>query len=233
MLRRMVPGRYERPVRARKDAVRLRRTRASIRSTPKQQPAVDALGAALAEQLRGALVTTGWRHGDDTADNVLADDDGRVVAAVDWCDGRSDGFAVLDVVTFLLTSESVARGAELGAVVLDRLADDQHPDGDLLARAQCNLGGSVLPGRTLFLLAGCCTSPTICRSRRRSRPTRCGCGATSWPCARGPAQLTRHPASSPRCGTPRTGSGRAPTSPSTSLAASTPVMAARSMSPHR
>jgi hypothetical protein len=75
-----------------------------------------------------------------------------VVAVVDWCDGRPDGLAVLDVVTFLLTSEAVALGAELGAVVLDRLADDQHPDGDLLARAQRNLGGDVLPARTLIVL---------------------------------------------------------------------------------
>ncbi len=117
-----------------------------------QRAAVEALGSALAEQVRGALVATGWTHGDYTADNVLADDDGRVVAVVDWCDGRPDGLAVLDVVTFLLTSEAVARGAELGAVVLDRLADDQHPDGDLLARAQRNLGGDVLPARTLIVL---------------------------------------------------------------------------------
>jgi Ser/Thr protein kinase RdoA (MazF antagonist) len=117
-----------------------------------QRAAVEALGSALAEQVRGALVATGWTHGDYTADNVLADDDGRVVAVVDWCDGRPDGFAVLDVVTFLLTSDAVARGAELGAVVLDRLADDHHPDGDLLARAQRNLGGDMLPARTLIVL---------------------------------------------------------------------------------
>jgi hypothetical protein len=114
--------------------------------------AAKALGAALAEQVRGAVVATGWSHGDYTADNVLADADGRVVAVVDWCDGRADGFAVLDVVSFLLTSETVARGAELGTVVLDRLADDHHPDGDLLARAQRNLGGDVLPARTLIVL---------------------------------------------------------------------------------
>lgn len=117
-----------------------------------QRAAARALGAALAEQVRGALVATAWTHGDYTADNVLADDAGRVVAVVDWCDGRADGLAVLDVVTFLLTSETVARGAELGAVVLDRLADDHHPDGDLLARAQRNLGGDVLPARTLIVL---------------------------------------------------------------------------------
>jgi hypothetical protein len=114
--------------------------------------AANALGAALAERVRGAVVATGWSHGDYTADNVLADADGRVVAVVDWCDGRPDGFAVLDVVSFLLTSEAVAREAELGAVVLDRLADDHHPDGDLLARAQRNLGGDVLPARTLIVL---------------------------------------------------------------------------------
>ena len=36
--------------------------------------------------------------------------------------------------------------------MLDRLADDHHPDGDLLARAQRNLGGDVLPARTLIVL---------------------------------------------------------------------------------
>jgi O-antigen/teichoic acid export membrane protein len=117
-----------------------------------QRAAADALGVALAEQVRGALVATGWTHGDYTADNVLADDDGRVVAVVDWCDGRSDGFAVLDVVTFLLTSDAVARRTELGTVVLDRLADDRHPDADLIARAQRNLGADVLPTRTLTVL---------------------------------------------------------------------------------
>ena len=43
----------------------------------------------------------------------------------------------------------------------------------------------------------------------------------------------RRPASRPRCGTPRIGSGPAPTSASTSFAASTPDAAARSMSPVR
>jgi len=36
--------------------------------------------------------------------------------------------------------------------VLDRLADDHHPDADLIARAQRNLGADVLPARTLTVL---------------------------------------------------------------------------------
>ncbi len=117
-----------------------------------QRAAATKLAAALAERLRGVAVATAWTHGDYTADNVLADDDGRAVAVVDWCDGDPAGFAVLDVVSFLLTAEAAFGGAELGAVVLDRLADARRPEGDLLARAQRQLGGDVLDVGLLAVL---------------------------------------------------------------------------------
>jgi hypothetical protein len=111
-----------------------------------------ALDAVIAERLRGALVATAWTHGDYTADNILSDGDGRTVAIVDWCDGDPAGLAVLDVVSFLLTSDVAIGGAELGGVVLDRLADARQPDGDLLVRVQRNLGGDVLGPDLLTLL---------------------------------------------------------------------------------
>jgi O-antigen/teichoic acid export membrane protein len=112
-----------------------------------------ALEAALADRLRGALVATAWAHGDYTADNLLSDDAGRIIAVVDWCDGDPAGLAVLDVVSFLLTTDVATGDAELGAVVLDRLADARKPDGDLLVRVQRNLGGDVLGTDVLTLLA--------------------------------------------------------------------------------
>lgn len=85
--------------------------------------AAAALAAAIASRLRDAIVATAWTHGDYSADNVLADEEGRTVGVVDWCDGEPAGFAVLDVVSFLLTAEAATGDAELGAVVLHRLAD--------------------------------------------------------------------------------------------------------------
>ena len=122
------------------------------------------------------------RHGDYTADNVLADDDGRVVAVVDWCDGRPDGLAVLDVVTFLLTSEAVAqRGRARGRRARParrRPPPRRRPAGPCAAQPRRR---RARPRARSSCWAGCCTSPTTCRNRRRSRRTRCGCGATSWP----------------------------------------------------
>ncbi|OJY45253.1 phosphotransferase [Pseudonocardia sp. 73-21] len=124
-----------------------------VRALPRGRRAeAERLAAILTEQLRGRVVSTAWTHGDYTADNVLTAPDGRVVAIVDWCQAQQRGLAVLDVVSFLLTSERELLGSELGAVVLEHLADIRSADNELLARAQRMLGGSVLDVRLLTLL---------------------------------------------------------------------------------
>ncbi|MDT7614690.1 MAG: hypothetical protein QOF00_2137 [Pseudonocardiales bacterium] len=110
------------------------------------------LGARLAARLEGQVVGAGWTHGDYTPDNVLTDAHGRVVAVVDWCQGQERGLAVLDVVSFLVTSERALTGSEIGTVVVDRLYDVRSTDHELLARAQRSLGGAVLDIRTLTSL---------------------------------------------------------------------------------
>lgn len=124
-----------------------------VRALPRgRRPEAERLGELLVERLRGRVVSTAWTHGDYTADNVLTAPDGRVVAIVDWCQAQQRGLAVLDVVSFLLTSERELLGSELGAVVLEHLADIRSTDNELLARAQRMLGGTVLDVRVLTLL---------------------------------------------------------------------------------
>ncbi len=124
-----------------------------VRALPRGRRAeAERLTELLTERLRGRVVTTAWTHGDYTADNVLTAPDGRVVAIVDWCQAHQRGLAVLDVVSFLLTSERELLGSELGAIVLEHLADIRSADNELLARAQRMLGGSVLDVRLLTLL---------------------------------------------------------------------------------
>lgn len=124
-----------------------------VRALPRGRRAdAERLAELLAERLRGRVVSTAWTHGDYTADNVLTAPDGHVVAIVDWCQAQQRGLAVLDVVSFLLTSERELLGSELGAVVLEHLADIRSADNELLARAQRMLGGSVLDVRLLTLL---------------------------------------------------------------------------------
>lgn len=124
-----------------------------VRALPRGRRAEgEKLGELLADRLRGRVVSTAWTHGDYTADNVLTGPDGRVVAVVDWCQAQQRGLAVLDVVSFLLTSEREVLGRELGSVVLEHLADVRSADNELLARAQRMLGGTLLDVRVLTLL---------------------------------------------------------------------------------
>ncbi|MFC4947696.1 phosphotransferase [Pseudonocardia sp. GCM10023141] len=124
-----------------------------IAALPRSQRAAAAeLESALVEQLAGRVLSTGRTHGDYAPENLLVDDWGRVVAIVDWCQAEEDGLPVLDVVCFLLRSENLTRGTELGTLVLDRLADARPTEHELLARAQRMLGGEVLDVGLLTLL---------------------------------------------------------------------------------
>jgi hypothetical protein len=111
-----------------------------------------ALADRIADRIRGRLVSCGRTHGDFTADNVLTDPDGCVLAVVDWCQAHDAGLPVLDLVCFQLTAENLTTGTEIGVLVLDRLRDARAPEHELLARAQRMLGGEVLDMGTLTLL---------------------------------------------------------------------------------
>jgi O-antigen/teichoic acid export membrane protein len=111
------------------------------------------LADQLADRVRGALVPSGWTHGDYTPDNVLTNEVGQVVAVVDWCQADEYGMSLLDVIGFhLVATFMVTRGAELGAVVVERLTDLRPDDHQLLARTQRMLGGDVLDSRVLMVL---------------------------------------------------------------------------------
>jgi aminoglycoside phosphotransferase (APT) family kinase protein len=115
--------------------------------------AARRLGDQLADGVRGALVPSGWTHGDYTPDNVLTNPSGQVVGVVDWCQADEWGMPLLDVIGFHLVSTfMVTNGAELGATVLERLSDIRPDDHLLLARTQRMLGGDVLDSRAVMVL---------------------------------------------------------------------------------
>ncbi|MCO1659127.1 phosphotransferase [Pseudonocardia humida] len=117
------------------------------------RPAALALADQLAEHVRGAVVATGWAHGDYTPDNVLTDQAGQVIAVVDWCQADELGMPLMDVSGFHLVSTfMVTSGAELGATVLNRLTDIRPDDHQLFARTQRMLGSDVLDSRVVMVL---------------------------------------------------------------------------------
>jgi O-antigen/teichoic acid export membrane protein/aminoglycoside phosphotransferase (APT) family kinase protein len=115
--------------------------------------AAMALAERLAAGVRGARVSSGWTHGDYTPDNVLTNPAGQVTAVVDWCQADEYGMPLLDVIGFHLVSTfMVTNGAELGAIVLERLTGVRPDDHQLLARTQRMLGGDVLDSRIVMVL---------------------------------------------------------------------------------
>ncbi|WP_214401925.1 phosphotransferase [Pseudonocardia lacus] len=117
------------------------------------RPAALALADLLADHVRGAVVATGWAHGDYTPDNVLTDPAGQVVAVIDWCQADELGMPLMDVSGFhLVATFMVTDGAELGATVLNRLTDIRPADHQLFARTQRMLGSDVLDSRVVMLL---------------------------------------------------------------------------------
>jgi O-antigen/teichoic acid export membrane protein len=119
---------------------------------PLHEPARQLEGQ-LADGLRGRRVAAGWCHGDYTPGNVLTDREGRAVAVVDWCNAHPRALPALDVVTFLMHSAVLADDEELGDLVIRWLSACPPPSHDLVARAQRQLGGSMLEPGLLCLLA--------------------------------------------------------------------------------
>jgi hypothetical protein len=117
------------------------------------RPAALKLADQLADHVRGAVVASGWAHGDYTPDNVLTDPAGQVIAVVDWCQADELGMPLMDVSGFHLVSTfMVTNGAELGATVLNRLTDVRPADHQLFARTQRMLGSDVLDSRVVMVL---------------------------------------------------------------------------------
>jgi O-antigen/teichoic acid export membrane protein len=119
---------------------------------PLHEPARQ-LEQELADGLRGRRIAVGWYHGDYTPGNVLTDPDGRAVAVVDWCNAHPRALPALDVVTFLLLSNVLADGEELGDLVVRWLSSSPPPAHDLVGRSQRVLGGTLLEPGLLCLLA--------------------------------------------------------------------------------
>jgi O-antigen/teichoic acid export membrane protein len=119
---------------------------------PLHEPA-RRLERELADGLRGRRVAAGWYHGDYTPGNVLTDPQGRAVAVVDWCNAHPRALPALDVVTFLMLSDVLADGEELGDLVARWMSASPPPAHDLVARSQRQLGGALLEPGLLCLLA--------------------------------------------------------------------------------
>ncbi|GAA4683047.1 hypothetical protein GCM10023215_16610 [Pseudonocardia yuanmonensis] len=111
---------------------------------------VRALGEGLDAALRGRRAAIGWSHGDFAPVNLLADAEGRVSGIVDWCEARPTGLQVLDVVEVLVGSARHVAGRELGAQVLDWLAETPAEIGDRIAGAQ--RGADPLDTHALIVL---------------------------------------------------------------------------------
>jgi aminoglycoside phosphotransferase len=111
--------------------------------------ALDRLVAELVGDLAGRAVARSWMHGDYNATNVLVDGS-RISGIVDWCEARQDGPVAADTATLLMWEE-VLQGAELGPVLLRRLADPGRV-GAAVGAVQRRMGGEPLAVRTVLLL---------------------------------------------------------------------------------
>lgn len=115
--------------------------------------ALDRLGRDLGARLHGRVVATGWVHGDYCPDNILIGADGSVSGIVDWAQGDHRGLPLLDLVSFLLSSEVTVGESELGAVVRRWRARARPASTGLLLEAHRALGGDPLDIDVLVLLA--------------------------------------------------------------------------------
>lgn len=88
-------------------------------------PAVDRLALRLTTAFDDVDLALGWTHGDYWLGNVLCAPGGAVTGIVDWEYSRTDDVTALDVVNFLLTLRMWDRRQELGAVVVQLLADER------------------------------------------------------------------------------------------------------------
>jgi aminoglycoside phosphotransferase len=113
---------------------------------------LDRLGRELGAGLHGRVVATGWVHGDYCPDNILIGADGSVSGIVDWAQGDHRGLPILDLVSFLLSSEVTVGEGELGAVVC-RWRGTRQASTKLLLEAHEALGGDPLDIDVLVLLA--------------------------------------------------------------------------------
>jgi hypothetical protein len=85
-------------------------------------PILDRLESMLARAIVGRRITVCWTHGDYTPDNIqLAGPQASVNRIVGWDEARGDRLALIDKFLMILTTSCQAEGAELGAVVSQRL----------------------------------------------------------------------------------------------------------------
>ncbi len=106
--------------------------------------ALERIRMMLHVALEGRTLCVSWIHGDLAPGNLLLTPDGRHVRGiVDWDRASPVGLPDLDVAHFLLCTQALIQGRELGDIVC-RLLDDA---------AELGAGASPLTDRPLVLLA--------------------------------------------------------------------------------
>jgi hypothetical protein len=92
------------------------------RLDPRRVSDVERLGTMLRRALVGRRMPVSWTHGGYTPGNVrVAGTQGPVTGIVDWGGARRDRPALIDEYLMILTASCQVEGADLGAVVTERL----------------------------------------------------------------------------------------------------------------
>ena len=92
------------------------------RIEPRRVSEVDRLGTMLRQALVGWRMPVSWTHGDYTPGKVrVAGVRGPVTGIVDWGGARPGQPALIDEYLMILTASCQVEGADLGAVVTERL----------------------------------------------------------------------------------------------------------------
>ena len=128
---------------------------ARIAARPRLRDALRRMDDELCGALAGRRLACGWGHGDYWLGNVLVSAEGEPTGIVDWERAAPRDPALLDTVHLLVTTRTLVRGRELGAIVCELAAGARwsaHEERllDALRRDLCD---EHVPTRQLVLLA--------------------------------------------------------------------------------
>ena len=143
------------------------------RLDPRLVTKLDGLETMLAQALVGRRMPVSWTHGDYTPGNVrLAGVRGPVNGIVGWGEAQGDRPALIDEYLMVLTASCRVEGAELGAVVSERLRAGGLCDSERNAlhaarmRSDNDIGARErIDERLAILLAWLHHAAALCRKR--------------------------------------------------------------------
>lgn len=116
---------------------------------------LERVDSELRATFLGCSFTLSWIHGDYWPGNILMTGNGRsVTGIVDWETARPDGFPILDLMNFLISTRMIVERKELGEVIqnlLHRNDWSQH-ERELLDASGSSLYGDQIEMRELLQL---------------------------------------------------------------------------------